>query len=1805
MQPNDMVAKRIPSDPANNGPTEIPATQQPAPAAAGSTSSAATTVTNEDPSNNNPEQPLTAMELAYEELKRTIHEAASVRQARNVRARLIQSHIEALNEDSALVASFETPSDEMRAKATQLVLQARRLKRHLERDLIDHDIADDENVNHQIMQVVPFDEPKTSGMKLAPLKPPTFNGDTAQFRIFKDFFEENVLNNAQLTDTAKWLRLSESLIGQPAELISEIPKTSHTLVVAWKLLLDIYGDDRPIVQLYERLQKLPPATNVTSTLRMVHSKLEGILLSLEHLGHDVSDNGYVRWIYMSKFPVDVAYQVQKSKNISLASLRVAIAELLQARECVDQHSGTSNAAIAYPATTPRSAINPTFEKKKPAPTSSGSTNTRPLRCVFCTGEHWNDVCTVYPSLEARRERLTGKCFICLRKQHVGLPCTTLRRCFHCDSLDHNRALCPTKFQEPIQQPIVQAAVIGESSRTQATGYFLTFMAQASSKFVTEPIQLRVVVDTAGGSTVIRREVAQLLKIPALKESTTYTGLGDAKLISSFKLQEMLQLIPTNGPPINIEAEMVDYIIPDVPTANVQQFRQQYPQYSNTVIPPTGEGEPVDLLIGSNMLVDLLSPEKIIAVDAQTLLMPTKFGSLILGRGKRQQEQVCHSLLFNILQNPIAQLCNLDLVGLAGLHSSDVEEEQRAIQYFYDTVRFLEGRYFINWPWRCFPPQLDSNFGLALGRLRTLYRRLQHTPKLLQDYHNIIQQQLKDDIIEKVDLTLKTLNFTHYLPHHPVLQPGKSTSVRPVYDGSSKTGKTRKSLNDNILKGKNWLNDLLQTLIRFRRFQNVATADIAKAFHQIGINENDRDVVRFIWLKDPTQPPTDDNLQIYRFKRVAFGIVASPFILYATIQHHAKQQQPSQFMDTLIKNLYADNLVVALEDDIEPTQFYDCAKQFFNSMKMNLTKWSSNSATLIQHIPESDQLTEVIQSVLGLNWNRHTDILSIKSPRLQADKIQTRRTVARQMAAYFDPMGWATPIILLAKTFFRKIWTETEKWDEPLTEKNTAEWAEISTKLKGIENIHIPRYFNIHGNTQKIQLHAFVDASVIAYAVVVYIRIQSPTQNHVMLISSKSRLTPAKTMTIPKLELIAILLGSRYVDFVKKALQLPHQIETFVWSDSKCALSWLRQDKILPTVVEKYINEAKTYNISQYRYVPSEHNFADVATRGAEYSTLLGMQWWTGPAWLHSDTTWPINDSCSDPENKVALIFQNKLMTKQIVVHEDTIDGVATINIKNFSSLTSLLKRTAFALLAATKFRKHDFLNLQTEVDVAMAEKLWLKWDQSRIYAIQNEPGAGKQFTMRNISVFRDTEGLIRCATRITNSVMELDAVSPILLVKNSKLTELVVLHTHQMHKHVGTNHTLAALRQKYWLPHGRQQVYKIILRSCYKCRRQLAQIYPTPQPAPLPEFRVVRTQKPFQAVGVDVFGPFAVRHMETTGYIKQKRWVIIFTCATIRAIHLEVIAEMTTEEISHAFRQFVARRGVPKMFISDNAPQFHALDGYFQSIWHAVNKAPAVSNYFAENQIIWKFTTELAPWMGGIYERLIQSIKSSFEKTYGMKTLVSRQFNTAMVEIEAVLNARPIAYVEQDPEMSILTPNDFLMAKHVAIPIAKEPYTNDDVIKKLWKSSQAYLNEFWKSWANQYLMLLRERNDQLRDNRQAAKYEPRKGDVVIMQELSKKRSHWQLAVVERLIPSQDRIVRSVQVRIPNGSRLVRPVITLAPLQIKMDLPDVRDEQLNVRRDAIIVWPREGASQADQNANEQQLDIEEELGEERNTDEDEM
>ncbi|CAC5360792.1 unnamed protein product [Mytilus coruscus] len=239
-----------------------------------------------------------------------------------------------------------------------------------------------------------------------------------------------------------------------------------------------------------------------------------------------------------------------------------------------------------------------------------------------------------------------------------------------------------------------------------------------------------------------------------------------------------------------------------------------------------------------------------------------------------------------------------------------------------------------------------------------------------------------------------------------------------------------------------------------------------------------------------------------------------------------------------------------------------------------------------------------------------------------------------------------------------------------------------------------------------------------------------------------------------------------------------------------------------------------------------------------------------------------------------------------------------------------------------------------------------------------------------------------------------------------------------------------------------------------------------PDMPPFPKSRVSQST-PFSSTGLDYLGPLFTK----SNGENNKRWICFFTCLVTRAIHLEVISDMTTEGFLYAFRRFISVRGTPSTIISDNATQFKLGSETLKSVWNHVIKSEDVQNFNMNNGICWKFITELAPWMGGFYERLVGVVKRSLRKSLNKRLITYVQMRTIIKEIEAVVNSRPLIYVGEDINSKIiLTPSHFLtLNSTTGIPDVdfdlNDPgysplESSKEKLLKAWKKGQKLLDSF-------------------------------------------------------------------------------------------------------------------------------------------------
>ena len=347
---------------------------------------------------------------------------------------------------------------------------------------------------------------------------------------------------------------------------------------------------------------------------------------------------------------------------------------------------------------------------------------------------------------------------------------------------------------------------------------------------------------------------------------------------------------------------------------------------------------------------------------------------------------------------------------------------------------------------------------------------------------------------------------------------------------------------------------------------------------------------------------------------------------------------------------------------------------------------------------------------------------------------------------------------------------------------------------------------------------------------------------------------------------------------------------------------------------------------------------------------------------------------------------------------------AIIDINRFPSLTKLLRVTALVRGFITCLQtKRKFTGI-TSTDLEEAETLWINTVQKSTFPeeIENLQQNNRQGCLiKQLKLFLDEKGMLRCYGRLHNATIAYDAKFPILLPKYHQFTDLVIEDAHSKVLHAGVGTTLVHIRQRFWIINGRQRV-KAILHKCVKCRKVTGTSYRQPVTPPLPKCRVTESQ-PFAITGVDFSGAMNIKSESGS----NKAYICLFTCAVTRAVHLEVVPNLSTATFLHAFRRFVARRSLPQKMISDNASTYTLAAEELRQLF----RKQKVNEYLTYLCTEWQFIPKRAPWFCGFWERLIGMTKTLIKKVLGKAQITFTELATIVTEIEAVINNGRLTYV--------------------------------------------------------------------------------------------------------------------------------------------------------------------------------------------------
>ncbi|XP_050295689.1 uncharacterized protein LOC126735663 [Anthonomus grandis grandis] len=460
------------------------------------------------------------------------------------------------------------------------------------------------------------------------------------------------------------------------------------------------------------------------------------------------------------------------------------------------------------------------------------------------------------------------------------------------------------------------------------------------------------------------------------------------------------------------------------------------------------------------------------------------------------------------------------------------------------------------------------------------------------------------------------------------------------------------------------------------------------------------------------------------------------------------------------------------------------------------------------------------------------------------------------------------------------------------------------------------------------MHGFCDSSEKAYAAVVYFRIITYDDNvQTYLLCSKSRVAPLKTISIPRLELCSAVLLADLMSSVKKALADSINISSlFAWTDSTVALSWIKSS---PHKWTTFVSNRVSYiqeklSADCWAHVRSENNPADCATRGLLPSELLHFEkWWAGPGFLTSCLTKWVNDSYTSDDNM-------DLEKRKIVLLASTpVVDLWNNFISRFSSLSKIIHVFAYVLRFCAYVKAPKLFNNKGHVTLAELDRalLLLIREVQKVSFAQEMAELSKSNPnlrvlpkyIRKLSPFLDKDGVLRVGGRLKHASLSYNHKHPCLLPSDHRITSLTIEQTHIKYMHPGLQTTQVLLSQRFWIPSSRR-IIKKVLSSCMRCFRcnPSSQI---PLMGDLPSFRVNQL-KCFTKSGVDFGGPYLITMGKHRGSKTCKAYICLFVCLCTKALHLELVTELSSDAFLAALRRFVSRRGRVTDMFSDCGTNF-------------------------------------------------------------------------------------------------------------------------------------------------------------------------------------------------------------------------------------------------------------------------------------------
>lgn len=852
----------------------------------------------------------------------------------------------------------------------------------------------------------------------------------------------------------------------------------------------------------------------------------------------------------------------------------------------------------------------------------------------------------------------------------------------------------------------------------------------------------------------------------------------------------------------------------------------------------------------------------------------------------------------------------------------------------------------------------------------------------------------------------------------------------------------------------------------------------------------------------------------------------------------------------------DDLMSGAQTMEQGVRLYKEMKALLKKGGFLLQKWSSNNQDLITEIQKNERQPDLINNdedkslkmkvdnivkILGITWNKSRDELqySVTLPPLSMPI--TKRKIISDVARLFDPLGWIAPCVITAKAFIQRLWITGVGWDEEPSTDIIEDWLKYREELLLLTNFRLPRWLRTQTDDSLVELHGFCDASNVAYAAVVYLRVISKSGDiHVNIIGAKTKVAPVKQISVPRLELCGAVLLAKLLMEIAEVMDIP-KTQIRAWTDSTVVLAWLnKHPSTWKTFVANRVSEIlSTLESSHWSHVSTKENPADCASRGVSPRDLQEHTLWKrGPNFLLQQTIEysKVKDTTAQEEKTI------KTKTYVGTLEKSMFD--------KFSTLTRLLRVVAYCRRFITRrepnqIGKGKHLN-KWEMDEALSSCLkitQLSSFDSEISEIRKHGQVSARSKLLSLTPFLDDKDFLRVGGRLTQLKEEESFKHPVILPHDSPLTYLIIADAHKRTMHGGAQIMLNYLRSAYWIV-GAKNLVKHHIRKCVTCTRYRAE-QRTQLQGSLPSARITPARA-FSKTGVDYAGPINLRTSKGRGHKSYKGNICLFVCMVTKAVHIEAVTDLSSRGFLEAFKRFVSRRGHCSELYSDNGTNFVGASKELKELFNLEKSALAqeIAESLATQGTAWHFIPPRAPNFGGLWEAGIKSTKFHIKRVIGDTTLTYEEMATLLSQIEACLNSRPISLLSNDPEdPNPLTPGHFLIGEPlVTIPEINYETSSISSLKR-WQLTQRMLQTFWRRWSNEYL------THYLHRYKWALKSpEPQVGEVVLIKDDDLPPARWLFGRIELKHPGPDNITRVVTLKC-KGSLIKRPISKLCLLPI--------------------------------------------------------